>query len=573
MAYLVLHAMDSLLRERVSRRALERGLREVGLGPRFRILVDDDEPDLPDHGGRGVLIGSIFASDTTSQLNHLDWDAVVKTDGRRLIDGAWGRYVALFWSMRGAPAIVRDPSGALPVYLHAEDDLAFATSDASLAADVGLLEPNIDWTFVAEEVGYPGQRGHRTGIDGLTELAPGEYAEFIEGRWRAKTLWSPWIFAARARQHQDPTVAAQDLFNAVKQAATGLSAGYDVLTLELSGGLDSSITAAALADHPGVHAVNGATVNAEGDERGYAQAVAGYCGLDLDCRSFEGGGVDLTLCSAPRSARPGRPAVLGGVNATIWGHATDHGSQAIFSGVGGDSVFCLLNSAAPMVDRVRAGFSPAGVASTLRDLAMVNDATTWAVARQALRIRRRATLWPPQAPDVSFLKVADRPDPPEHPWLSDPPPGALPGRFRHVASVAYIQGYMDGQRRGPGRPMIAPLLAQPVLEAVFATPTWFWVDGGRDRAVARRAFVGKLPDRILTRRSKGRIDRMVREVFERNRPVLRDLLVGGVLSGQGLLDTRAIETAITAPIDPRRRDFRRLMELADVEVWLRSWLR
>ncbi|HWU12807.1 MAG TPA: hypothetical protein VN157_02235, partial [Caulobacter sp.] len=213
--------------------------------------------------GNGLIVGSLFAAGTTTRLDRLDWANVAETEGRSLIEEAWGRYVALLVSPRGHPVIVRDPSGSLPVYLHASNDHALATSDAGLAADLGLISAKIDWAFVAEELGFPGQRGQRTGISDLEELAPGEHAELVDGRWRPTALWSPWTFATRSRQQHDPEMAARRLFDAVKLSADGLSNGRTALTLELSGGLDSSITATALAGHPGVRAVNGATLGAE----------------------------------------------------------------------------------------------------------------------------------------------------------------------------------------------------------------------------------------------------------------------------------------------------------------------
>ncbi|MGC1302147.1 MAG: asparagine synthase-related protein, partial [Caulobacteraceae bacterium] len=130
---------------------------------------------------------------------------------------------------------------------------------------------------------------------------------------------------------------------------------------------------------------------------------------------------------------------------------------------------------------------------------------------------------------------------------------------------------LDPALRPSPVPLLHPLLAQPVMETCLAMPSWLWVEGGVDRAVARGAFREDLPDLVVQRRGKGSLHGYFTRVFEASRGVLRELLADGVLARRGLVDGAAVRAYLDQPRRPRDLDFYRLFELADVELWLRGW--
>src|SRR3546814_18425449 len=67
--------------------------------------------------------------------------------------------------------------------------------------------------------------------------------------------------------------------------------------------------------------------------------------------------------------------------------------------------------------------------------------------------------------------------------------------------------------RSTAAPQITPLLSQPIVELCLSIPTWQWVRGGRDRAVARAAVADLLPALIAQRRTKGGPTGFLRRVF------------------------------------------------------------
>ena len=116
-----------------------------------------------------------------------------------------------------------------------------------------------------------------------------------------------------------------------------------------------------------------------------------------------------------------------------------------------------------------------------------------------------------------------------------------------------------------------PLLVQPILEACLRIPTWLWLRGGRDRAVARAAFRGLLPEATLSRRSKGHLTSLFMAGYLATRPELESLLLDGRLAAAGLLDRDTIREYLRRDGRPDDADYMRLLDLSSAETWLRGF--
>jgi asparagine synthase (glutamine-hydrolysing) len=116
------------------------------------------------------------------------------------------------------------------------------------------------------------------------------------------------------------------------------------------------------------------------------------------------------------------------------------------------------------------------------------------------------------------------------------------------------------------------LMSQPLMELCLRIPSYVWITGGRDRAIARRAFADVLPPAIVRRQQKGAIDQYNLRIFDANEAYVRDLLLDGLLVKEGLLDRARLERYLT------RGASRTGFEYNDVlrhhlctETWLRRW--
>jgi asparagine synthase (glutamine-hydrolysing) len=110
------------------------------------------------------------------------------------------------------------------------------------------------------------------------------------------------------------------------------------------------------------------------------------------------------------------------------------------------------------------------------------------------------------------------------------------------------------------------------MEACLRIPSWLWVQGAIDRAVARAAFRDHLPAAVAARRTKGMMNAYCTRVYEQNRPALRTLLLDGRLAAAGLIDRTTLGRYLDTDAPVCDILFYRVLELADVEVWARSWL-
>lgn len=515
-------------------------------------------PGLPWIAGKNaLLIGRLFDRERFQPIvNDKALNQAVASGVEQLMRDYWGDYV-LVAETGGVVSAVRDPSGGMHCYHGAFDGGTYLVSDARIAAALGLLEePALDAAFVTHWLQYPFLRSSRTGLKGVSELTPGAILalEPPRGEWQ---LWAPSDFCGP--KHSDIDEAASELRRLILKCAP-LVAGDEPALLALSGGLDSSIVAAALvAAGKRAHVVSFATLSADGDEQAYGRAVAKHLGLDLQIvRETEAANIE----PAGPSFRPGANILLEGVDQAIEAVRSDTRAAVKLDGGGGDSLFGFSATAGPVLDGLRAGCAW----ETMRSVAEWSDATLWRVAWYALKkALRRDAAW---REDRSFLEAdtfLSRPD--SHPWMHGL--DRLPrGKREHVVSLISIQHFLD--RHAIGGTHRHPLLAQPLLEYCLSVPSYLWNARGRDRAVARAAFSEMLPHSITARRSKGSLEGYFQRRFRALLPELRGLLLEGELARNAVIDRQAIETALAGG-DEDGGVRMRLSEIATLERWLGSW--
>jgi asparagine synthase (glutamine-hydrolysing) len=520
---------------------------------------------------RGLLIGRLFRGVdpgkrvetlSLSESRHAGWSG-----GKSLLSDMWGGYAALLRD-DGKVVLLRDPSGAIPVHLCAIDDVHCFFSHAELAQDLGLEGRDVDEEFLRQWLSFPFLRTKRTGIAGVEELLPGTSRTVNGDQVSIAPIWTPWKVASTAGQFGDFEEAARQV-RAVALGTVGVQlAGLGQPILELSGGLDSSIVAACLAaaGQP-FRAVNFATSLPDGDERDYARIVANALGVRLAEIGEDPRALDLGP-GVGRGLRPSLSPVLQPLNRAFAVHAQHVGADHFVTGAGGDNLFCYLTTATPFLDATRA-LGLAKSLGVLRDVAELGNCTIWTALNYAIRKRLALARRPVWKRDERFLApkaVAAVPD--DHPWL-DAPHDMPPGKVEHVVSLVRAQHFLEPEYPS-GEAIIHPLLNQPLIELCLSIPTWFWLRGGRNRAVARAAFADLLPEEIILRRTKGRLESMCARAYETNRERLAGLLLDGELAKRGLLDLSRLESYLRVASPPRDVDYFRIFDLASLELWLRS---
>ena len=532
-------------------------LRVRGSGVRF--WADPSAPFLRGEDGRAILIG--FLLDRASGRRLTELGAAVRVD-RKFMSEHWGAYVLIQGEADGALTALRDPSGTVPAFYGSEGRLQLFASGPELLQLARGPRWQPDVQFIRHWLTFPFLRTARTGVEGIRELLPGCS---ISGCGEPDPLWSPWSYTEPLRP-TDFAEAARALRKEALRSIPALIPDDADLALQLSGGLDSSIIAASLANAGrSFKAITFATRAADGDERRYAREAAGRFGIELIEIVEQATLPDFSKLPAP-AFRPPQTALLQPYERLVTDQLRALGARWAVNGAGGDNLFASLNTAGPAVDAFRLGGFEAAAAA-IGDLAAIHNTTRWHVLQLAWRKagKRRSTPWQREERFLKADVVLAGPDP--HPWLP-PDTATLPGKREHVLSLIGIQHFIEQQRAGSSG--LYPLMSQPLLELCLSIPTHLWIAGGRDRAVAREAFRGLVPDPILARRWKGRLESMFMTGYMQGRKQIEALLLDGELRAHGIIDTESICAYLREPKQPQDAGYTRILELAAAESWLRS---
>jgi asparagine synthase (glutamine-hydrolysing) len=557
--------------------AIEIELCEAGLQHRhtiggLRLYASKATPVL-DVAGTGIVVGHLFSRDfkPVGHIASLPRHASPANISKHLLDHYWGEYLLLQPPADPAQALtaLRDPSGGMPCLYMLTNGVGFLTSDISLAFRLKRCRARIDWDGITHRLAYPYLKTQRTGLSGVRELLPGCTLSLRPTGPEVEQTWSPWSFVNTDQRYTDPHEAAAVVRSTVASVVRAWAEADGSILLELSGGLDSSIVAAALCGaRARVSCCTLVTPVPGADERPYARLMADCLGIDLLVEElrFDAARFSFELRNATATPCLGGLQYIASKVMSAIGEA--HGAVSNFSGGGGDTVFSFLTSAAPAADALR----ERGIATAVRsvhDLATLHDCTFWRAGR--LTLRKLAPAKNAFCEPVRTLLVpshtADAAD--WHPWFQTPP-DAYPGDRERIFDLSGTQMFRDGAPRGIDRWMRMPLLSQPIVEACLRVPTWMWIAGGRNRAVARSAFSDVLPAGVLNRRSKGTFMSYSGAFYQRNKYAMRDFLLSGLLRQQRIIDADALDRLIGSSLPPRDRSFMRVLELCTTENWLRQ---
>jgi asparagine synthase (glutamine-hydrolysing) len=536
----------------------------------------------------GVVLGNLFARSQEGVstaapllLGADDSRAMLDSDGRHLIECFWGRYVAF---LHDAPAratwVVRDPSGGLPCYLVRcrGVDLYFSWIDDIAALLDTPLEVN--WPYLIATVSFLREHSHGTALREVTQVLAGECVETRAGASKRLFYWDP-LQVANTEVIEDLGAAVAALRQCVRDVVHAWASCYDHLLLSLSGGLDSSIVLACLADAPSrprLTCFHYYPLGADLDERGFARAAAAKAGLELIERSRDSSFSLQPLLSIHRTPEPTNyPYFLehGRLHAQL---AAEHGAAAVVIGYGGDQLFYQERAEwAPGDFLHRRGPRP-GLLRIALDAAQMDQLSFWRILGQAaagyLGHRRWSVLQeagrmrPLLVPAV--IEEARRSATFLHPLLRHPR-GAPSGKLWHAHQISQPFDFYDPLGREGDAELISPLFSQPVMELCLRIPTYVLTHDGWDRAVARRAFYDELPPQIRNRRSKGGIEEHLRLTLEHNRGFLRELLLDGALVREGVVDRSRLAEVLSGRATRIRAGSGELLEYAGIEAWLRRW--
>lgn len=526
-------------------------------------------------GEAGCVLGTLFErhgpAEALSTLHPKQVAAIPESGGRALLATHWGGYVAAIAGEESS-TILRDPSADFPCYFVKGGRFTIFASDAELLVKSGVIGVSID----TEEIGRQLFRAFvpvpTTALRGIQELLAGFALRIPSRAIDQQRCWNPWDHVEWHEEDRD--AAAERLARTIQHSVHATASPYGRTLLSVSGGLDSSIVASCLAK-AGTDTVclTMFTDDPAGDERVFARTLCDSLCLKLIERPYRLSDIDLDTAIAANLPRPKDRLQALAFERVHHAVAAEIGVEAFVTGNGGDHIFGYSQSAAPIADRYLAEGLSSGTLASLIDVCRQTGCSMGDALRQAWALTRSNRNYQVR-PNPLFLHpdfaAVLGPKDWHHPWL-EAPDGALPGKAAHIATILRVQPNLEPSL-GDRYPVLNALVSQPVVEACLKIPSWVWREGGRDRALVRRAFAEILPPAVLDRRIKGTPGRFAAQLLDHFRSPIRDRLLSGRLAASGIVDAAALDRILAGerPVPDLERV--RILELVNAEAWIGHWL-
>jgi asparagine synthase (glutamine-hydrolysing) len=558
-------------------------------GPGLAVLVDRAPGAPPPQilaDGRGILLGRLFrkpgshAEDPIPRmttLNASEAQAVIATGGHALIEKYWGDYVTVFRAEVGAVQVLRSPFATLPCFRLRRGALYLYFSDLEDIAALIEAPWSIDWTALAQSFLGPQLPG-RTHLKAIGELAPGHRERVLPIGACSAALWKPHEMACEAPL-EDWYEAARALRTIARACIQARASEFPRIVMGLSGGLDSSITLACLAQtasSPAILALTQYLEDTDSDERQYAQLAAEHVGCALEAhRRDEVPDLRSAVHTRLLAVSPGlRMPAIDRIEPDV---ARRFGARAIFHGHGGDELFCRNHVSLYVADFLRTRGLRRELLSLAMHAAVTEGLTVWHVLGQALydaflrrhldltglhrmhwqgrSLLRAAALGSPSGPEIAHFLDAGR---------------VTSGRLWQIGILCARRSFTSPFDEAGDALHISPLLAQPLVELCLRIPTWFQARDRADRALTRCAFAADIPEAIQMRRDKGGAESVAAAILERNRAFCREMLLGGIVVESGIIDRVCLEGALAERPCERGVNSAPLFHLLGAEIWARA---
>ncbi|MDP7668397.1 MAG: asparagine synthase (glutamine-hydrolyzing) [Rhodospirillales bacterium] len=480
--------------------------------------------------------------------------ASLRREGSRVLSRLIGMFAFAFWDReRGELLLARDRLGLKPLVYGRPPGgaLAFASEIHALEAHPGI-DLGIDPEALSEYLACLYVPAPRTIRRGIRKLPPGHFLKWRGGEMRIERYWAPHFEGGRALGADE---ALEELAPVLRRAVADRLVADVPVGCFLSGGVDSSVVAALLADEKrrrGDGPLKTFTMTFEArayDERTRARRIAEHLGTEHTELPASTRMAD-TLDDMVRAF--GEP--FGNPTAFLIGDlsqkAREHVSVAI-AGDGGDEVFAGY-------PRYRGGL----IAGTYRRL------PGWlrrVAAERVMPILKESSAghhWPRRIRE--FVNGAELPDDQMYAsWveyfspderqrllgLENPPLRPISTLYRTAPSshpldvmqqtdlLSFLPGnllaYGDAMSMRHGLELRLPLLDHRLVETVGRLAPEVRIAGGM-KGLLRRAARKLLPDRLVTRTKRGFNPPLGLWLKSELAPLIRDRITPATMAAAGL---------------------------------------
>lgn len=505
--------------------------------------------------GIGAIYGTLFEtqalSPSTRPLRSLDDDAVEKlcaSEGASLLRDYWGNYVAFIATRQGF-AVIADPTSAIPCFVSTQGAVTLIFSHLERCPFIDRRSFTINESFVARLLAYDKIQNGETGLNEVRELLGGERLRIPHVAGSPELLWDPRQIARRVHE-PGLDMAIEELRDITRSVVSAWANACDDISLNLSGGLDSSIVLACLANagrSSDINAIHFRLDSSDPSESHYARAMADR----VDCNLIEvlesSGHAVPAIDEHPTTVRPYRQFYGQNLLTRMGSHETLV-KHSVFTGQGGDHLFLQKPGSLIFADHLCHHGLNRATGTQLLEAAHVSDQSIWAVLRQSIphwagKVHKNIMIAGIEAHKTAVnrhafdnISIAD-----SLPIWARTANGIPPAKYDQIAGMAHMVHVRDPLDKAGGRETIHPLISQPLIELSLRLPTYLLSAQGQSRGLARLAFADDLPALIRTRSSKGGASKFYLAHLTANIRIIVEALRDGELVAMGLIERADVE--------------------------------
>lgn len=544
-------------------------------------------------GDAGIVVGALFSRGgeslaPTVRIGPAESARVVGSGGQELISEYWGSYIAFVCDAKALLLnVIRDPCGASSCFVTHCGGIDVLCSFVDDIADLPSVKLSVDWDAVSAFFLSNYIVNERTGLAELSELLPGQRITWRAGEGPKRSwVWDP-VSIARDPNKQSYREARDEFCATTARCVEAWARSCGTILIRMSGGLDSSIVAALVrqAQTDTVLAVHFVGRGYESSELAFAREAAAFSEIPLIEQALDERTIGFRGASGgPRLARPTRELLGTDADAMLVSVCEAAGSQSVFSGHGGDSIFLQRSIAKDaLADYLRLNGPGRDTWNVAYDTSMLLQSSIWYLTRDAISKLVGRRRWDPDEAMESSKASLHQPlasqcigsltsDVLSSVWV-DEARGLPNGKAEQLRAITALRHYHGTRGHVLTHNAIHPLISQPLVELSLRTPTYVFGTGGSDRALERDAFAALIPKSIARRFDKGFVNHSAIASVVGDLSYVRDLVLNGVCLSQGILDRDRVAKLLTPDQLMRGEGLGSVMDLIAVESWLASWRR
>lgn len=533
----------------------------------------------------GLFVGRIYDKNScfSATASSINSEQIKKTKGESLSQQFWGRYTgALFDSEKQELLLFSDPQGLAQLFYINTPEATLFSSDISVLYDSLQEKPTIDWTYFSSFIAGHTYITSRTPFNNVTELFPGTGVIIkTNGEITSSVFWdptkikSPYITNEKAVINQ----LAAALIDSLKSWTNNISG----ICLELSGGLDSSALLILLkkilpSDKKllAIHRFHPLVATAQEIE--FARQVSSFCGVQLIESDWSTKPVLTEPQVKHRISKPISFLMSSAIHEETASMVQSLGDYELMSGHGGDHLFLAPPPLLSLTDYVL-DKNIKGLSQKISELSAYYRMPFWTVFCQLLTDLYNYSRGKTYQTLVRFNK---------EPWMTAQfldsldlqifiPPfidslrDLYPGKIQHVLAVYQAGLYADHGVCSWNRPILCPLLSQPVVELALSIPTYQSYAHGYNRIFLRQAVEAIQPNKFVWRKSKGGTTGVFMLAIRDNIKRVCELALEGRLARQGFLNTQKLAQYINTICHAHASNLWPLINILAVELWFEAW--